>query len=976
MRPSRQINDPPIIVGRDMEREQLRLLLEKCQTGQGSLVLVSGEAGIGKTALIDAMISDTRSQEILVLVGRCYDITTTPPYGPWVEILRTYTRDENLPELPTEIRDVAGLEHIGSQQQLFEIVVSFLSQIAEVCPLMIVLEDLHWADDASIQLLRFLGRQLGGLRVIIIASYRVDEVSRKHPLFALLPLLVREGHAERLELQPLSDEHVRLLVESRFPLSDVDIDKLTDFLVRHTEGNPLFIVELLRSIERDRAHTQATNGWMFANLEDIAPPQLLVQMIDRQIAGLAPTTRTALEVAAVLGHEIDIDLWQDVADIPDASVSSVIDEAIAARLIEPRGTAALHFRHALFREVLYKGMPFIKRRQVHQLAAEILLGAQSPDPDIVSHHFQRSGDPRAAHWLIRAGDRARRSQALATATERYEAALQLLEADPVRLLERGWLYLALASVSREAAGYKSVAASESARDVAAETGDEALVAWSTWSLGMSKFFVGQNGLSQMEAGLAAMRNLSEPALKKIPPTVQQFDTGYFDSSIAIIQSLFGNYHDALARAADVLRMPTPQDARTWNEWAHAESSCAHALCAFGYPEEARLALRRTHDAYLKAGNFWYAALNATYELDYLVLPFHADDPTLRQEVASRTESLWARASGQATRIPPRFGVLPLLVIEAAWQEARDLSLPFANRDVVYHYIALQALGVIAHAQGQPDVAWSMIKKAIPDGPDTQPGSIFAHSTLELFRLSAELALDAQDLSLASRWIQAHDAWLSWSGRIQGRAEEQILWARYHHLGGANDLARHHAEHALDFASNPRQPLALVPVCRFLGHLDTVEHRFESAQAQLERALTLAEACYAPYEQALTLLCLAELYASTGQPALAWENLDQVRAICGPLGAAPALQRATRIAARLGVRRGKSMFPAGLTAREVEVLSMVAKGMTDAETAERLFLSSRTVGSHLGSIYNKLGVNSRVAATRFAIQHGLAEPPSS
>jgi DNA-binding CsgD family transcriptional regulator len=180
-----------------------------------------------------------------------------------------------------------------------------------------------------------------------------------------------------------------------------------------------------------------------------------------------------------------------------------------------------------------------------------------------------------------------------------------------------------------------------------------------------------------------------------------------------------------------------------------------------------------------------------------------------------------------------------------------------------------------------------------------------------------------------------------------------------------------AEEAFACASRPRQPLALLAACRLLGELAAEAGRHDEAGGHLQESLTLATACEAPYERALALLALAELRATTGAAAEAARLLHDARGLCEALGARPALERADALAARLAAAPSAPAYPSGLSAREVEVLGLVAQGLTNAQMAERLSLSPRTVEQHLRSIYNKLGVSTRAAAAAFAVAHGLA-----
>jgi DNA-binding NarL/FixJ family response regulator len=183
------------------------------------------------------------------------------------------------------------------------------------------------------------------------------------------------------------------------------------------------------------------------------------------------------------------------------------------------------------------------------------------------------------------------------------------------------------------------------------------------------------------------------------------------------------------------------------------------------------------------------------------------------------------------------------------------------------------------------------------------------------------------------------------------------------------LAERLAAEALERTSEPEQPLAKLAAYRHLGEIATDTRRWTEADHHLQAALALADACAAPFERALTLVALAEMHASVGASGEARVLLDEVRAICAPLDARPTLARADAVAARLATP-APPRLPAGLSEREVEVLRLVARGMTNAEIADALFVSHRTVTTHLTHVFAKLDVTSRAGATRFAVEHGL------
>ncbi|HUG15375.1 MAG TPA: response regulator transcription factor, partial [Thermomicrobiales bacterium] len=185
-----------------------------------------------------------------------------------------------------------------------------------------------------------------------------------------------------------------------------------------------------------------------------------------------------------------------------------------------------------------------------------------------------------------------------------------------------------------------------------------------------------------------------------------------------------------------------------------------------------------------------------------------------------------------------------------------------------------------------------------------------------------------------------------------------------------EAARSHAEQALRLAGDPAQPLVLLATHRFAAQLDTEAGQYADAEQHLNQALALADACAAPFERALTLLTRAELRAATGAIDEARTLVDQARDICIPLGARPTLARADALAARFSAAPVVPGHAAGLSTREVEVLRLVARGLSDSEVAEQLFLARRTVNTHLTNIYTKLDVNNRAAATRWAIENGI------
>jgi len=243
------------------------------------------------------------------------------------------------------------------------------------------------------------------------------------------------------------------------------------------------------------------------------------------------------------------------------------------------------------------------------------------------------------------------------------------------------------------------------------------------------------------------------------------------------------------------------------------------------------------------------------------------------------------------------------MLTGRWLEARAEAEAVMQTEMSAgrRHLVPMMLGELAGHQGDKEAAWMHIGAMLPDGPRTVPGTHALWGSLAVTRLAAALLLDAEDVPHAREWLEANDRWLTWSGMAFGQSEGQALWARYYRQAGDMVHAREHAERALAHATEPRQPLALLAAHRLLGALDTDAGRFTDAEAHLHASLALADACAAPYERALTLLAMAEWRAAAGENAAAHTLLEDVRAICTPLGAKPTLARADALARKIATK---------------------------------------------------------------------------
>ena len=513
IRPATPGNGLPILVGRSQEQSLLYAQLSAAEAGRGGLVILSGEAGIGKTRLANDACDEADRTGTLVLVGHCYDHTETAPYGPWAELLEQYT---SWGKRPSTARAVAepNLTHSSSQATLFSEMRGFFFTVAREQPLVILLEDLHWADAASLDLLRFLARQLASVPILLLITYRSDEIPRKHPLNRLVPMLVREALAVRIDLSPLDDDAVGALIEHAYQLPADDTNRLATFIQERAEGNPFLVGELLRSVEGRALLPDPAGSWTLGALERTHVPVLLRQVIDARLARLGAEAEALLAVAAIIGQVAPLGLWARVADTTEEALFPIVEKAVEARVIEAATDGlSVRFAHALIREALYDGVLPPRRRVWHRQIGEALLAEDPhPDPDAVAYHLDRAGDRRAVDWLIRAGERAQRAFAWRTATLRFETAFARLQGDDSALNERGWLRFRLALLGRFEDSRLGVAYLEEAERLGQASDDRALAAYARFHRGMlhcqgAEFRL---GIAAEEAGIA-MLDLLSPA---------------------------------------------------------------------------------------------------------------------------------------------------------------------------------------------------------------------------------------------------------------------------------------------------------------------------------------------------------------------------------------------------------------------------------------------------------------------------------
>lgn len=429
------------IVDRVAECAAMQKLLDRLVTGRGGGLLIRGSVGLGKTRLIQELAALARRRGLRVFAGSAREGEGTAAYGPFIEIfeaiLRQYpTLEQHLPMeigrlVPSYTGSGSTLPHadeLAAQAYLFAQVQRFFARLAEEGPLVIILDDLHAADEGSRALFNYLLRHGRDLPILLAAATRVLDRSEVD----ISGVAERNGNFTVLDLDPLSsDDHAGLL-QQHAPTEELDAADL-ERIYRMSEGNPLFALELQRfsgtaPVEDVAARRQRAGHAAEANI-----PPSLTRIVERQLDGLSPAANHLLYIAAVIGRRVPYELmaavWSGAAFVDENALFEPLEEATRARLLEERGLD-YSFHHALVRETIYQSISEPRRRALHALVARSLMEQAAEDEPVeqIAHHLVRAGDIRqGVHYLVRAGERARQAYAHADALARFDEALDILE---------------------------------------------------------------------------------------------------------------------------------------------------------------------------------------------------------------------------------------------------------------------------------------------------------------------------------------------------------------------------------------------------------------------------------------------------------------------------------------------------------------------------------------------------------------------
>jgi DNA-binding NarL/FixJ family response regulator len=944
------------LVGRASELARLADAVEHAREGSGSLVLLAGEAGVGKSRLA----REAASTADLLLWGAASE-GATGAYGPIVDALRSRLRADPealadcgplLPHLALLLPELGEPAAESDRATIFESVRCAFAHLSAQQPTVVVLDDLQWSDDTTLELLAALAEPLRQLPVLVIAAHRSDGLPRDHRLRWLRNELRRGGHLEELTLEPLDPEGVSQLLRELLP--EEPSPALARTVHDRTMGSPFFVEELVAALSVRGSLRAGRRGLELAAGDEVPVPDSVREAVLVGISDLSPEAREAAETAAVLGPQLDLELASEFA--PAAGLAELIEIG----LLEERGPRQAAFRHALAQEALYAEVPWMRRRDLHSSLAEALEEGGGNSLEIATHWLGADNDARAREALVRAG---RESEAVHAHRDAARAARQALEL---------WL-------EDEAEDLRAETLERSGR-CAELTGDlaEAAKAWRDLAASRNRQD-DRGGYGEAQRRLAAVQELAgerDKALGARRLAVEAFVAAERPADAALERLAMADHHRRRAEYGEAIELA--RAAAEEAEKAKRIDLSARLLGLQGVVEakggdydrglesvRAGLALALEHDLTPVAAEL--------YQRLSLVL-YDGADYRQAQEALDTALDLCRTDDDAGTEVACVTCLVYVLRERGEWARAEELGRELIDSGTAV-WVAEGLIGAIHAFQGKLSSARRLLAASRAVSASVGHYNMYVDSTTGLAIVAAAEGLEDEAASrcreLLARWEESEDhhyaVWgirwaTTWFARRGRRKDAQL---------GAAALGRMAAEGGHDDA--------VAALAQAVGELALLEGDATGAAESLARAVELHRNLAIPHERAQVELRAGVALAAAGEREEALERLCDSYRCATKLGARPLAAAAAKEVAALGEsvaqRLGSRAAAASgdgvqLTRRELEVLRHVAVGRTNREIAQELFISQRTVDMHVRNLLGKLDCRSRVEASHRAGELGL------
>jgi predicted ATPase/DNA-binding CsgD family transcriptional regulator len=974
-------NRSPVLAGRQQELAFLWQHFEEARAGHLRVALVTGEPGIGKTRLLRELAQRAEQQGATILRGGASEAEGMPPYLPFLEALGGYIRtlpQDRLraqtgqiapilatifPEVLLSLGELPASYPLPAEQtrlRLYEAVGMFLAAIAGDTPLILLLDDLQWADPASLDLLSYIAQHQSTARLLILGAYRASELEQNPALGRVLLDLNRSRQLLVVSLGSLSQEEIILLSTHLLgaPL-DAAVGRL---LYGQSEGNPFFAEELLSTWREANTLRLAAHVWTFQTPLPQQVPAGIVGVVRQRLAHLSEQTVEILHTAAILGRTFDLALLAEVVGQPAEEIEELLLQATQAGLLR-EAAESFTFSHDKIRECLYAEVTPLRRKRLHGFIGHALETqadqASAQQLASLAFHFARSGDrERGVRYALLAAEQAATASALEDALAHYRMALELLAPHD---LQRGPILLHLGETALMAgAEREAITTYEAAQTWFNQHANQQAAAQAAHGLGRAWARMEEHAKARaaFETALAWLQEVPGPRLVEVlvdlatllavslgQPTVGR---AYGNQALALAKRLedahlqaiahrtVGNLlmrGNALPEAISLLEQGLAL-AEAARDLAEAAECCACLTLAYAWNGQLQRSqditrrrlefAQQCHEPYQARHVYsWLAALAMMQgnlaEAEHLLAQAKA---VVARLTSPEPHAFFAHAQGY---IAYYRGDYPFA--EEQFRQARNQFRAIGPETQTWY---LGPLGLALLAQGKREEALAYLREAEELLAGQPEDSIMVADAL------SELALLVVRLADRERAARYYKGLLPFQGLYIDLLIERLLgelqlllgdWPRAQmHLHAAEQIARReglYPEVAWIFAAQARLALA----------------RGGRGSAALARSL---------FEQALDHFTHLGL---SGEAESLRAELQRV----------PAKSQSRQLQSR----------PAGLSEREVEVLQLVAAGKSNHQIAEALVLSEKTVANHLLHIFNKIGVDNRAAAAAFAIRQHLA-----
>jgi ATP/maltotriose-dependent transcriptional regulator MalT len=944
------------LVGREAEFAALRDELKRARAGEPAAMLVGGEAGVGKTRLVEEFIGYAKAEGAQVLTGQCLELGEEgPPFAPFAAALRDLLRragpaafaghEQEFARLLPELGPVGPEAVVDAQRgSLFELVAGLFTRLAADRPLVFVIEDLHWADRSTRDLIAFLVRSARTARTLLLSTYRSDELHRGHPLRPFLAELDRVRDVQRVELDRLDRDGTGEILAQLF--GGEQPPRLVDEIHGRAQGNPFFTEELVASGD--------TSGTL--DMSDTLRDLLLAR-----VDSLPEPAQRVLRIAAAGGSRIGHELLAEVAELPHGELENALRGAVAAQMLVAGPDGGYEFRHALVREAVHDDLlpgehARLHASYAHAIEARPQLVPAGDAPAELAHHWYAAGDlPRALTAARRAAEAAGQRYAYAEKSRLLERALKLWEQvpDAIELLDMS--HLALLE--------ETLAATVTAGDF-------------------------MRALTLVRVALEEVDRTGE--LLRAAQLLHQ--------RAKLLRNLGKSDGSADSREAYELASRAPEEAGRIELVAELANHIAKYDRVEGarIAEEAAQAAERVGDAAAKTASI--LALNRTCRRDQSA---DAGLPQLREaaelarstgdahhfviamvnmsdtlfEIGDYAGSVRAAADGVAEA--QRLGIsrstgaflfsnrAEALVALGRWDEADALCAQTARLDppgtLGLHWLQIRAQ--LRLTRGQPG-ADELVSRALSF---SSRAYLDPQMRLPLHQLGIQATLAAGDPAAAGSAVREalDDPTLADNPRYAWPLLAEVARAAVAGIGPS--------------------PADVLAVAGGIGvHQPAQRAQAAEVRAQLgaepadavpawQEAVAAWRADGQPYPLARALLSLAGAAAAAGDRSMAAAALEEAGAGAAELDARPLVDEVATLARRIGVRMGGALNPPEehvLTDREREVLRLVAEGYSNRRIADELYISPKTASVHVSRIIAKLTVTNRMEAATVARRLGL------